>query len=85
MRKPELNKQRAISLWKLEHGYAESDSSNSPTREELMAMLLNKERLQEELSREYFETFGHNYEGDILEDVVMDRAARKALELLIMN
>jgi len=76
----QLNRQKAIALWKLKHGFAESDSPNSPTRKEIMATLLNRDKLRKELSQEYLETFGENYEGDILEDVVMDRQSRKELE-----
>lgn len=74
--------QEGIAKWKLEHGYAENDSPNSLTREELMMMLLNKERLREELSKEYLETFGEYYDGNILEDVVLDLKSKRTLEKL---
>jgi len=75
--------QKQIALWKLEYGYAESDSSNSITREELLILLEPKKKEFElRLLREYFEVFGEDYIGDIIEDVVMNKKTHQELEKL---
>lgn len=71
-----------MARWRLEYGYAEADSPDSMTRAEIMVALEHKEMLREELSVKYLESFGETYNGDILEDVVMDRKLRRALEEL---
>lgn len=76
-------KQRKIAEWKLLHAFAESDPPNSYTRAEIIELIKpKKEKMREKLLREYFEAFGENYEGDIIEDVVLDRKSRRALEKL---
>ena len=49
-----------IALWKLEHAYAEADSPDSITREELLILLEPKKKeFKPRLLREYFEKRFH--------------------------
>lgn len=75
-------KQKQIAIWIMEHGFAEGDGPNTMTREELMKMFTEswKEQLRVKLLKKYLETFGENYEGDIIEDVFLDLKERQALE-----
>ena len=75
-------KQRKIANWILERAYAESDSPDSYTRAEIVEMLQNKEKLRRELLEDYLEAFGETYEGNILEDTVLDIKQQHALEKL---
>jgi len=70
-----------IALWKLERGIAESDHPNSYTRKELIELFgPHFERKKPELIQKYRETFGEDYVGDIVEDLIMTNAKKRDLE-----